>query len=1044
MSVTPSASSLSVFFFSFGFVLFLSSIPPNSGESLTCLSVYREGGAPAVFHSAKCPRWTLLPHSHRLPQSNCQAAVHQGRRRSQEDRVVCALGMRIPFAGRKGIEELDVGLVAIFDGHNGAEASDMASKLLLEYFILHLYFLLDGIYSSAMKRSTHKLIYEENGLSFEIVRPLQMQKWQYQYTEKSIWISTRIFDRTFHKEILKESLLRTIQDIDATFSKEALQNNFESGSTAAVVLIVNGEILAVNVGDSKILMCTEDSDRHNRRGNLSRLMRRRNEGAILPVAERRLLKLAIKSEPVYYVKELTVDHHADREDERSRIEAAGGHIVEWAGVARVNGQLAVSRAIGDIGFKKYGVVSTPEVTDWQHITMNDTYLIAASDGVFEKLTMQEVCDLLWYEKVKANAHLEYINNMPYSLADLLVNTAFERGAIDNMAAVVIPLKPNSIPRIYVENEFNVEETSGSSSLHLLKELENDASASGVISIEYSNQILSKFNRFLVETEQRKLGCFYLSENLNEHTDYVFESPKVFQNRGDHGSLIDSEVPFHSGGPLKLYNDQKLCWHFGIHDGDRGQCTSPDVFVNFLGLLDSIPYSDIRTESSESFGYKLPNFRYVLKRRFDRGSYGEVWLAFHWNCSLDNDAYKSSHKMFYHFASTIEMEESKCSSNANTNSSNKRCFSDQNDDNLFILKRIMVERGNNAYLSGLREKYFGELFLNASMSLVGTVGESQMTLYPMQSDSFGFCQNNNSCAAAMNDMFNAKPRNYRVSYEEGLNNIARYIESFESESKELWLVFKNEGLSLSKLIYTAEETKLFSTEETDGKMRNVQVLRPSSWWHWLRMTQDGQMGMKNLIRQLLLALKACHDRNITHRDIKPENMIVCFEDVDTGKCSREIPNGDNRNRLKMRIIDFGSAMDDFTMKHLYGSGPTRSEQTFEYTPPEALLNASWFQGPKSVTLKYDMWSVGVVMLELVLGSPHVFEINDRTRALLDQHLEGWSDHTKELAYKLRSYMEMCILIPGISPNHYPNGGRKDHEDRLSVDEALRHPYFQTHH
>lgn len=119
---------------------------------------------------------------------------------------------------------------------------------------------------------------------------------------------------------------------------------------------------------------------------------------------------------------------------------------------------------------RYGVVSTPEVTDWQHITMNDTYLIAASDGIFEKLTMQEVCDLLWYEKVKANAQSEYSNNMPYSLADLLVNTAFERGAIDNMAAVVIPLKPNSISRIYVENEFNVEEISGSSSLHLLKEL----------------------------------------------------------------------------------------------------------------------------------------------------------------------------------------------------------------------------------------------------------------------------------------------------------------------------------------------------------------------------------------------------------------------------------------------------------------------------------------------------------------------------------------------------------------------------------------------
>lgn len=46
----------------------------------------------------------------------------------------------------------------------------------------------------------------------------------------------------------------------------------------------------------------------------------------------------------------------------------------------------------------------------------------------------------------------------------------------------------------------------------------------------------------------------------------------------------------------------------------------------------------------------------------------------------------------------------------------------------------------------------------------------------------------------------------------------------------------------------------------------------------------------------------------------------------------------------------------------------------------------------------MWSVGVVMLELILGSPHVFQISDRTRALLDQHLEGWSEPTKELAYK----------------------------------------------
>jgi len=72
----------------------------------------------------------------------------------------------------------------------------------------------------------------------------------------------------------------------------------------------------------------------------------------------------------------------------------------------------------------------------------------------------------------------------------------------------------------------------------------------------------------------------------------------------------------------------------------------------------------------------------------------------------------------------------------------------------------------------------------------------------------------------------------------------------------------------------------------------------------------------------MGLKACHDRNITHRDIKPENMIICFEDVDTGKCLREVPSEAKQNKLNMRLIDFGSAIDDYTLKHLYGSGPTQ--------------------------------------------------------------------------------------------------------------------------
>lgn len=54
----------------------------------------------------------------------------------------------------------------------------------------------------------------------------------------------------------------------------------------------------------------------------------------------------------FYPKELTKDHHPNREDEKARVEAAGGYVFEWAGVARVNGELAISRAIGDVAYKR--------------------------------------------------------------------------------------------------------------------------------------------------------------------------------------------------------------------------------------------------------------------------------------------------------------------------------------------------------------------------------------------------------------------------------------------------------------------------------------------------------------------------------------------------------------------------------------------------------------------------------------------------------------------------------------------------------------------
>lgn len=65
--------------------------------------------------------------------------------------------------GADGIKEVAVGIVAVFDGHNGAEASEMASKLLLEYFALHTYFLLDAAFSVILKTSSsEKLLHKRD------------------------------------------------------------------------------------------------------------------------------------------------------------------------------------------------------------------------------------------------------------------------------------------------------------------------------------------------------------------------------------------------------------------------------------------------------------------------------------------------------------------------------------------------------------------------------------------------------------------------------------------------------------------------------------------------------------------------------------------------------------------------------------------------------------------------------------------------------------------------------------------------------------------
>lgn len=79
---------------------------------------------------------------------------------------------------------------------------------------------------------------------------------------------------------------------------------------------------------------------------------------------------------------------------------------------------------------RYGVIPTPEVTPWRPLSENDSYLVVASDGVFERMTTIDVCKLL--------------RDVPMDMADsflgeYLVNAAYNGGSWDNLSAIVIPL-----------------------------------------------------------------------------------------------------------------------------------------------------------------------------------------------------------------------------------------------------------------------------------------------------------------------------------------------------------------------------------------------------------------------------------------------------------------------------------------------------------------------------------------------------------------------------------------------------------------------------
>lgn len=155
-------------------------------------------------------------------------------------------------------------------------------------------------------------------------------------------------------EEVKEGIRDGFLNIDRHMHSLAHSTRWDcSGSTAAAVMLSPRRIYLINCGDSRALLC-----RHAR--------------------------------VCFY----TEDHKPCNPREKARIQNAGGSVT----LQRINGSLAVSRALGDFDFKEVAwrsqteqlVSPEPEVFQLER-SPADEFLVVACDGVWDAMDNEELC-----------------------------------------------------------------------------------------------------------------------------------------------------------------------------------------------------------------------------------------------------------------------------------------------------------------------------------------------------------------------------------------------------------------------------------------------------------------------------------------------------------------------------------------------------------------------------------------------------------------------------------------------------------------------------
>lgn len=179
--------------------------------------------------------------------------------------------------------------------------------------------------------------------------------------------------------------------------KESNESN--AGCTANVVLIKDKKIYIANAGDSRSLLY--------KGGKVTRL---------------------------------SEDHKPDNDIEKARITSAGGFIID----GRVNGNLNLSRAIGDLEYKKNNKLKPEEqlISAYPDVKVipqegEDYFILMGCDGVWEILSDDEICRFV---KDRCNTERQLSTILGELLDRCMAPDTTQGTGCDNMSTVLIKFK----------------------------------------------------------------------------------------------------------------------------------------------------------------------------------------------------------------------------------------------------------------------------------------------------------------------------------------------------------------------------------------------------------------------------------------------------------------------------------------------------------------------------------------------------------------------------------------------------------------------------